>query len=77
MTWRCTGRVLSPASPFVATHPRSCKVSGDDQVCETEETRTSCFTFERQRGNPDQVRKRAVGRNHCYHFSVKDGVAKF
>lgn len=57
--------------------PRTWKVSGNDQVCETEGTRTRCFTFERQRGNPNRVRKREVGRNHYDHFTVKDGVPKF
>ena len=53
------------------------KVKGNDQVCVSIESGTSCWQFQRSKKNPDSYVKRNPDTAYMQVFKVEDGIPEF
>ena len=64
---------------FSKIHRLACtwKVKGNDQVCITTESGTSCWNFKRSKKNPNEYVKKNPDTAYAQIFKVEEGIPKF
>jgi len=56
---------------------RTWAIKGKDQVCETDDSGTNCFTFQRHRKNRNEIVAQHVPRRWVFQVTVEEGIPKF
>jgi len=64
---------------FSGKHRLACtwKVKGNDQVCVSTESGTSCWQFQRSKKNPNEYVKKNPDTAYMQIFKLEDGIPEF
>jgi len=57
--------------------PQTWAIKGKDQVCQTDDRGTDCFTFQRHRKNRNEIIAQHVPRRWIFQVTVEDGIPEF
>ena len=57
--------------------PQTWKIKGKDQVCQTDDRGTDCFSFQRHRKNRNEIIAQHVPGRWVFQVTVEEGIPKF